>query len=85
MLAQLLEAGNTVVATCRSLQKAEALTSLAESHKGRLIIQALDVNDEASVKVLKPCGAPLFQYSLSKDACVTCLRDPNAVALHDYT
>ena len=82
---QLLEAGNTVVATCRSPQKAETLTSLAESHKGRLIIQALDVNDEAFVKVLKPCGVPLFQNSLSRDACAIRLRDPNTVALHDYT
>ena len=67
MLMQLLEAGNTVVATCRSPRKAEALDNLAESHKGRLIIQALDVNDEASVKVPKPCSVLLSQNLLSKD------------------
>ena len=52
MRVQLLEAGNNVVATCRSPQKAEDLHSLASSHQGRLVILPLDVNDEASVQVM---------------------------------
>ncbi len=53
---QLLEAGNTVVATCRSPPKADALHSLVDSHQGRLHILPLDVMDEASVQVLRiPC------------------------------
>ena len=52
MHVQLLEAGNSVVATCRSPQKAEALQSLASSHQGRLVILSLDVNVEVSVQVM---------------------------------
>ena len=50
---QLLEAGNTVVATCRSPAKANDLHSLASSHQGRLHILPLDVMDEASVQVMR--------------------------------
>ena len=53
MRMQLLEAGNTVVATCRSPSKADALHSLASSHQGRLHILPLDVMDEASVQVMR--------------------------------
>ena len=48
---QLLEGGKTVIATCRSPQKAEALHGLETSHQGRLVILPLDVMDEASVQV----------------------------------
>ena len=50
---QLLEAGNTVVATCRSPPKADALHGLTSSHQGRLHIFSLDVMDEASVQVMR--------------------------------
>jgi len=48
---QLLEGGKTVIATCRSPQKAEALHGLETSHQGRLVVLPLDVMDEASVQV----------------------------------
>ena len=51
MRVQLLEGGKTVIATCRSPQKAEALHGLETSQQGRLVILPLDVMDEASVQV----------------------------------
>ena len=54
---QLLEAGNSVVATCRNPQRADALSELANTYKDRLTIVPLDVNDEGSVKV---CNAPVL-------------------------
>ena len=52
---QLLEAGHSVVATCRKPQQAGALNELANTYTDRLIIVPLDVNDEASIQV---CTAP---------------------------
>ena len=73
---QLLEAGNNVVATCRSPQKAQALHSLASNHQGRLVILPLDVNDEASVQVMH-CPTHVAYHSgvhgticLSVDRCM---------------
>ena len=48
---QLLEAGHSVVATCRKPQQAGALNELANTYTDRLIIVPLDVNDEASIQV----------------------------------
>ena len=48
---QLLEAGHSVVATCRNPQRASVLSELADIHKDRLVIVPLDVNDEGSVQV----------------------------------
>ena len=53
---QLLEAGHSVVATCRKPQQAGALNELANTYTDRLIIVPLDVNDEASIQV---CTAPV--------------------------
>ncbi|CAK0786303.1 hypothetical protein CVIRNUC_009516 [Coccomyxa viridis] len=47
---QLLEAGHSVVATCRKPQQAGALNELANTYTDRLIIVPLDVNDEASIQ-----------------------------------
>ena len=55
---QLLEAGHSVVATCRKPQQAGALNDLANSYTDRLIIVPLDVNDEASIQV---CSAPVSE------------------------
>ena len=48
---QLLEAGHSVVATCRKPQQAGALNELANTYTDRLIIVPLDVNDEISIQV----------------------------------
>jgi len=44
-----IERGDTVLATCRVPEKAEALNALAAEHDSALHVLPLDVNDEASV------------------------------------
>lgn len=50
---QYAAAGDRVIAACRAPDRADALTALAASSKGRVTVHPLDVTDEASVQALK--------------------------------
>ena len=51
-VAQILRAGDVVVAAARRPEKSPGLTKLKERHGGALQLVKLDVNDGASLKVL---------------------------------
>lgn len=50
---QYAAAGERVIAACRAPDRADTLTALAASSKGRITVHPLDVTDEASVQALK--------------------------------